>query len=428
MSTLLLSVILLLSTIGAMSKETYGQPAVGTSQPFWTTTYGGSRNDEGWGVATDSEGNVYFAGFDRISGATSNVFLKKLRPDGTLIWSTSWGGQYDDEAFVVIAQGGYVYVGGRTFTSFQLSSADMMLLKFQAADGALVWSRTWDGGHGYEEVDGLAVVGNSLYVSGWTTGATSQLDLEIQKYDVNGTLVWAHSWGTSGIDEANGQLGVDDSYIYVVGHYDAGPLGSGGDALLVAFNRADGSYAWQGTWGGSGLDDAFGMTMDSNYIYSVGITTSFGPNQIFLLKYDKTGQLIWSSVWGGSGSELTRSVGLDNDSSFIYVAGSTTSYGNGDFDVVLLKYDQNGNQLWAKTWGGAKLDRSHAIAVNDPFIYIAGDTFSTGAGGEDAFLLKVDTEGGNTIPEFGPLMLPILVVTMTVCLASLQRLRRVAEP
>ena len=66
---------------------------------------------------------------------------------------------------------------------------------------------------------------------------------------MNGTLVWAHSWGTSGIDEANGQLGVDDSYIYVVGHYGAGLLGSGGDALLVAFNQDDGSYAWQGTWG-----------------------------------------------------------------------------------------------------------------------------------------------------------------------------------
>lgn len=140
-----------------------------------------------------------------------------------------------------------------------------------------------------------------------------------------------------------------------------------------------------GNLGGSGLDDAFGMTMDSNYIYSVGITTSFGPNQIFLLKYDKSGQLIWSSVWGGSGSELTRSVGLGNDSSFIYVAGSTSSYGNGDFDVVLLKYDQNGNQLWAKTWGGAKLDRSHAIAVNDPFIYIAGDTFSTELAGKMPF-------------------------------------------
>lgn len=57
--------------------------------------------------------------------------------------------------------------------------------------------------------------------------------------------------------------------------------------------------------------------------------------------------------------------------------------------------------------------------MNDPFIYIAGETRSFGAGNEDAFLLKVDVEGGDTIPEFGSLALPFLLVMViaacTVC-------------
>ncbi len=369
----------------------YGQDDVGVLQPVWSIARGGPRADEGWAVAVDIDGNVYFAGFDRISRATADVFLCKFTSEGVEVWNVSWGGQFDDEAFIVATQDGYVYVGGRTFTSFLLGSANMFVLKFRGSNGSLVWSQTWDGGSGYDEVDGLVVDGNSLYVAGWTTGTISQLDIAVLKYDVNGTLVWSRSWGTGGVDEANGQIGADENHIYVVGHYNALPLGFGGEALLVAFSKTDGSYVWNTTWGGAGLDDAFGMTMDSAYIYSVGITNSFGGDLIFLLKYDKTGSLIWNVTWGGSGSESARAIGINGNK--IYIAGNTMSLGKGGFDVVLLRYGQSGNLELTKTWGGALLDQSHGMAVYDSFIYVAGETNSYGVGAEDAFLIKV--EGGD---------------------------------
>lgn len=227
----------------------YGQGSLGVLQPFWTITHGGTRTDEGWGVAVDAEHNVYFAGFDRIASATADVFLCKLTPDGVEVWNASWGGLFDDEAFVVTVHDEYVYVGGRAFTNLSLTSADMFILKFYAVNGSLVWSRTWDGGHGYDEVDGLVVEGNNLYVAGWTTGASTQNDIAVLKYDVNGTLVWSRSWGTVGWDEANGQIGVDENCIYVAGRYNAPSMISGGDAVLVAFNKTDGGYLWNTTWG-----------------------------------------------------------------------------------------------------------------------------------------------------------------------------------
>jgi len=385
--------------------------------------HGGPGADEGWGVAVDSAGYVYFAGFDRISSATADIFLRKLTADGSEVWNASWGGPFDDEAFVVTVKDDYVYVGGRTVKSFALASSNMTILKFHASNGSLVWNRTWDGGYGYDEVDGLVVEGGSLYVSGWTAGASTQNDVALLKYDVNGTLVWGSSWGTSGWDEANGQMRADEDYLYVVGRYNAPNMIFGGDAVLVAFNKTDGSYAWNVTWGGSAIDDAFGMAADSTHIYSVGITSSFGGDLIFLLKYDKTGSLIWNVTWGGSGNELTRSVGVTADGNNIFVAGSTTSYGNGNFDVVLLRFDQNGSLTLSKTWGGTELDRSHGIAVADPFVYVAGDTFSSGAGGEDAFLFKIDTEGGNTIPEFEPAAFFILLVLAAGASLILRRRR-----
>ena len=98
----------------------------------------------------------------------------------------------------------------------------------------------------------------------------------------------------------------------------------------------------------------------------------------------------------------------------IYVAGSTTSFGNGDFDVVLLRFDGNGTLTWAKTWGGPLLDRSHGICSDDPFVYIVGDTRSFAVEDEDAFILKLDVNGENIVPEFTFQALIILLASSAI--------------
>jgi hypothetical protein len=72
------------------------------------------------------------------------------------------------------------------------------------------------------------------------------------------------------------------------------------------------------------------------------------------------------------------------------------------------------------------LEQAHGIAVRDSFVYIGGETGSFGAGLEDAFLLKVDVEGGNTIPEFGsiiPLILVLMLTTISLVGISLREKR-----
>lgn len=107
-----------LFTAGHEMQNANSQYSVGVLQPFWNITRGGPGADEGWSVAVDDVGYVYFAGFDRVSEATADIFLRKLSPDGTELWNSSWGGLFDDEAFVVTTLGEYVYVGGRTVKSF----------------------------------------------------------------------------------------------------------------------------------------------------------------------------------------------------------------------------------------------------------------------------------------------------------------------
>jgi hypothetical protein len=186
---------------------------------------------------------------------------------------------------------------------------------------------------------------------------------------------------------------VDNQNIYVAGRYNAPNALVGGDAVLVAFSKSNGVYQWHRTWGGSGLDDGLGMTGDSTALYVVGITNSFGNgSQIFLLKYDHAGNLVWDTLWGGAGSEAARTLAITQDG-YILVAGKTDSYGAGQNDIALLKFNNSGVLIWNRIWGGIGMDESHGIATRGNFAYIAGETNSYGAGNLDGILIKVN---GNT--------------------------------
>jgi hypothetical protein len=127
-------------------------------------------------------------------------------------------------------------------------------------------------------------------------------------------------------------------------------------------------------------------------------------------KYDMNGNLIWNETWDGSYDDYAHSITVDG--SYIYVAGSTESFGTGYCDAVILKYDLNGNLIWNKTWGRIDDDGAYSITVDSSYIYVAGVTESFGAGsGADAFVLKTDLEGGSgVISEFSFFIVPIIMM------------------
>ena len=282
--------------------------------PFWFVTRGGPNTDGAWAVTTDSVGNVYLGDHETVPGPWSDGYLYKFTPDGQELWKTRWGGPWNEQAFILSVHGDRIYMGGRTDKELSTTSGDMAVLAFDVNDGHEIWEFIWDQGYGYEEVDGLVVDGNALYVAGWTTGQDTQNDLAILKLDLNGNVIWKTTWGTAGWGEENGQIVVDSQNIYVAGRYDASNMFFGGDALLAAFDKNIGAYKWHKTWGGAGTDDALGMIGDLPNIYVVGMTNSYGQGyQIFLNKYDTTGNLLWSRLWGGAGGDYSRTLAIGND-------------------------------------------------------------------------------------------------------------------
>ena len=161
----------------------------------------------------------------------------------------------------------------------------------------------------------------------------------------------------------------------------------------------------------------------SDNIYVTGTTgggldnnTSFGSNDIFLVKYNSSGEKQWTQQLGGhwytsSGnivySHNDAGTGVTVDSSNnIYVTGSTskvivdgsnTSYGG--VDTILVKYNSSGVKQWAKQLGTSGHDYGQGVTV-DSFnnIYVTGKTDggldgNTNSGSLDVFLAKFDSAG-----------------------------------
>ena len=97
-------------------------------------------------------------------------------------------------------------------------------------------------------------------------------------------------------------------------------------------------------------------------------------------------QTKWAKTYGGTGDDRAYSIQQTNDGGYI-VAGLTNSSGAGGYDVWLLKLDASGNIEWQKAYGGTYWDWAESVQqTNDGGYIVAGCTYSFGAGRSDVWL------------------------------------------
>ena len=212
---------------------------------------------------------------------------------------------------------------------------------------------------------------------------------------------------TAGTEEMEVVLETADGNIFVAGMTSS--FGAGDDEGLVLKTDLNGTVLWAKTYGSSGNDmfiDAK-QTQDGGYIVA-GWTESFGASgyDCWVVKLDSDGDLVWEKRYGGSGDEQAWSIN-ETSTGYFMVAG-TNSFGAGLTDIWVLDLDATGNINWQKTYGSTGDDAppgpyveyvARGFVDTDGDYMISGLTDGMGAGGFDIWLAKLNPANGNIIWE-----------------------------
>ena len=157
----------------------------------------------------------------------------------------------------------------------------------------------------------------------------------------------------------------------------------------------DGEYSETGAEAGALGSATADYTFEAagSYNPAVRVTDEAGATAVRSISVDvaDSAQLETRS-WGGAGEEVINAVLAGPDGN-LYLAGSTTGFGQGQRDVLVLKYSAEGALLWGRTWGAVGEDHAAAMAFKAPdTLYVAGKT-TIPDGGEVALVLEYGTDG-----------------------------------
>jgi len=153
---------------------------------------------------------------------------------------------------------------------------------------------------------------------------------------------------------------------------------------------------WDRTYGGGGDDGAWTLIQTTDGGYAVdGFTSSKGAGgeDFWVIKLDEQGNQVWDRTYGGGGDDKATSLIQTTDGGYA-VAGGTTSKGAGKEDFWVIKLDEQGKEVWDRTYGGSGDDGAWSlIQTTDGGYAVAGGTYSKGAGGADFWVIKLDEQG-----------------------------------
>ena len=346
-------------------------------------------------------------------------------------WKKNFGGSGGDIYYAAKAtfyrdMPGCIVVGYSDFSSFGTGDwtgiegkgeTDAIIVKYDHGEGNVLWKKNF-GGSGYDYFwsvtalpDGYIAVGESpagSFGNGDWTGVTGkgERDAIIVKYDYEGYLMWEKNFGGSSTDIYYAVTAVSDGFVAVGGSLEGsfdtgdwtGVTGKGGfDAIIVKYDN-DGNVVWKKNFGGSGEDSYSWVTEVSDGVIVVGASKSgsFGTGDwtdvtgkgyldAIIVKYDNDGNVVWKKNFGGSGTDIYNSVMAVSDG---YIAvGESDSFGNGDWtnvtgkggvDAIIVKYDHNGNVVWKKNFGGNNSDFYWvAMPVSNGFFVVGNSMFDS---------------------------------------------------
>lgn len=368
----------------------------------WEQTYE-SRSLPAWDSATDlavdSQGNVYVTGYSTNMPQGMDYYTIKYDMNGNQAWENYFNGETggDDIAWKIALDGvGNVYVGG---TSAGMGTGfDFVVVKYNS-QGQQQWVARYNGtGAGDDELQDMVVddPGN-VYLTG-----SSNYRFATVKINGNGIQQWAVEYhGLADYDYPVALATDCAGNVYVTGISAKSQINHFFDGVVVKYN-AEGTQQWEARYSSadSSDDTPRDIVVDSSGAVYVTGTRYFNRSYDYVtIKLDSNGQQLWTDIYDRTSDfnrdDISIAINLDNEGN-IYVTGSSEDLdGHHDFNIVTIKYDDDGVRQWIARYQEGENNDFQAVAAT---INSSGNIYELGWGdsdfeGNDYLVVTYTTDG-----------------------------------
>ncbi len=433
---------------------------------------------------------------------TQDIFLAKYDINGAFLWVKQIAGTNTEKPFDLVADASGAYLAGIFMGTVDFNpnaginnitslgggtDGDGFFAKYDV-NGNLTWVDRI-GSTGNDRVIGIAVdASQNVYVSGFI-GANADMDPGIPvvtfavagtynaffgKYSSTGAYTFAKQ--ITGRYSEGDDINIDASgNIYLTGSYatsnDFDPSGGTANLSTASLTQLDvflakytsaGLYTYAKQIGGIGVDIGFQVVPDAlGNVYLGGVfssscdfdptaatstLTSAGQGDLFVAKYDVSGNLTWKNGTGGTTNDYCYGLGLDASNN-VYITGKVQGT-NVDFDpslssalitassscMYIASYSSAGNYLSLSSPGNIASE-GRGLLVNSS-LYVTGMFRNTGdfdfsastanltsLGGDDIFFAKYNTCVGSP-----PAQPSAIAGNFTLCSGTSQTYSVVNDP
>ncbi len=355
---------------------------------------GGSGNEGAYAIIRTTDGGYVIAGYTTSFGAGGqDIYVVKLDRGGNIQWTRTVGQTNWDEVGYDITQtydNGYVIVG--VATNISTGNSDGYVAKL-GANGNLLWTKRVGGG-GPDMFTGVIEDWNKNIVIGGATRSYGRgnWDMYLVKLDSAGNPIFTKTYGGGAGELGDGITLTPDGGYALLGVVNSCSAGAG-DVYFIRTDSLGNIVATRSIGGGREDFGASIITMSDGKFAGVARTYSYGsgPVNAYVIRYNSNGNVLWKKVIGGTASEWGSGITESRDSNIIIV-GRTSSFGQGDFDMYVVKLSRtDGSIIWTKTIGDVGTDVAYDV-IEDPdgILVVVGRTNSFGNGSDDIYVVRFD--------------------------------------
>ncbi len=414
----------------------------------WSVNFDGplSQYEEPYGVALDSNSNVYVVGYSPWNSIFHvDLYLGKWNSSGTNLYNATMGYPLADhvlgKGIAIDNRTSDIYIVGYTQMNAPSTARDIYLGKFNSTNGNNIWNRTLNGLKDKEDYGyGVAVDNNSnIYVTGWIHwNNETTYDIYLGKWNSSGTNLWNTTVdmlpnGSSTKHELGYGVAADSlGYVYVTG---GSWTNNTTTALYLGKFNSSGNNLWNLTVNNPrGSGSFFGgksiVIYNNTNIYVVGDGpwSSGTSSDIYLGKFNSSGSNLFNFTLNGpqNSNDYGGGVTLDNNSN-IYISGFSLWNYPTHFDVYIGKFNSSGNNLWNTTIGAGIADYDFynsnvgGNVVVQPYtgdLYITATSNYSGGGNANIYLGKFAVDTIDPTADFSCSPSTITVGSTITCTCS----------